>query len=246
MSNLESKVAIVTGSTNGIGEGIAKMLSSLGVHVSINSVSSIEKGNKLSKELNQSIYIQGDIGIENDCKRIVNETIKKFGRIDILVNNAGKSAFRTGDILDISNDYFTETLNINVVGTWCIIREAMPYLKKSGDGNIINITSCAGIDPASASKNLMPYSVAKAAINHLTKFLAKHCGPEVRANAIAPGLIMTPRTENSDEAVDKFKSRSPLKRTGVPADIAELVIAIIKSNYINGEIILVDGGFSTV
>jgi ketoreductase RED2 len=244
MSSLEKKVAIVTGSTSGIGEGIAKLLANAGAHVVINSVNSIEKGNKLAKAFNNSIYLQGDIGIEDDCKRIVNETIKNFGQIDILINNAGKSARRSGDVLDISNDYFSETLNINVVGTWCLIREAMPYLKKSGDGNIINITSCAGIDPASAS-SAIPYSVAKAAINHLTKFLAKHCGPEIRANAIAPGLIMTPRTENFDEAVEKFKSRTPLKRTGAPEDIAELVLAIIKSNYINGEIILADGGFST-
>ena len=245
MSSLEKKVAIITGSTSGIGEGIAKLLSNAGAHVVINSVSSIEKGNKLAKELNNSIYIQGDIGVEDDCKRIINETIKNFGEIDILINNAGKSARRSGDVLDISNGYFSETLNINVVGTWCLIREAIPYLKKSGDGNIINITSCAGIDPASAS-SAIPYSIAKAAINHLTKFLAKHCGPEIRANAIAPGLIMTPRTENFDEAVEKFKSRTPLKRTGAPEDIAELVLAIIKSNYINGEIILADGGFSTI
>lgn len=245
MSSIEKKVAIITGSTSGIGEGIARMLNNAGAYVVINSVSSIEKGNKLAKDLNNAVYLQGDIGIEDDCKRIINETIKHFGQIDILINNAGKSARTSGDILNISNDYFSETLNINVVGTWCLIREALPYLNKSGDGNIINITSCAGIDPASAS-SAIPYSVAKAAINHLTKFLAKHCGPAIRANAIAPGLIITPRTENFDEAVDKFKSKTPLKRTGEPKDIAELVLAIIKSNYINGEIILADGGFSTI
>jgi ketoreductase RED2 len=102
-----------------------------------------------------------------------------------------------------------------------------------------------GIDTASAS-SAIPYSVAKAAINHLTKFIAKHAGPEIRSNAIAPGLIMTPRTENFEEAVHKFKHRTPLKRTGNPEDIAELVLAIIKSNYINGEVILADGGFATV
>ena len=80
----------------------------------------------------------------------------------------------------------------------------------------------------------------------MTKFIAKHAGPNIRANAIAPGLIMTPRTVDFEEAVNKFKKNTPLKRTGVPHDIAELVLAIIKSNYINGEVMLADGGFSTM
>ncbi|WP_158618850.1 SDR family NAD(P)-dependent oxidoreductase [Legionella qingyii] len=245
MSNLKNKVAIITGSTSGIGEGIAKMLSAAGAKTVINSVNSIEKGEKLAQELGNARYIQGNIALEEDCKRIITETACHFGQIDILINNAGQSLRNNGDILDISNDDFSQILNTNVVGTWCLIREALPYLKESGDGNIINITSCAGIDPASAS-SAIPYSIAKAAINHLTKFLAKHCGPEIRANAIAPGLIMTPRAENFSEAVNKFKNHTPIKRVGKPEDIAELVLAIIKSNYINGEIILADGGFSTV
>lgn len=245
MNNLDNKVAIVTGSTSGIGEGIARLLSAHGVKVMLNSVHSVDRGHALTSELKHSSYCQGDIGIEEDCKRLVSETVDRFGKIDILINNAGKSARFTGDVLDISNEYFKETLDINVVGTWCLIREAMPYLKRTANGNIINITSCAGIDPASAS-SAIPYSVAKAAINHLTKFLAKHCGPEIRANAVAPGLILTPRTEDFDEALEKFQTQTPLKRIGEPRDIAELVLAIIKSNYINGEIILADGGFSVL
>ena len=246
MSTLENKVAIVTGSTSGIGEGIAQLLSNNGVKIVINSVQSIEKGKKLASELKNAIYIQGNIGVEEDCKRVVEETINHFGQLDILVNNAGQTMLpKSDDVCDISNADFSHILDTNVVGTWCITREAIPHLKKSGDGNIINITSCAGIDPAGGSSSIA-YSVSKAAINQLTKYLARHCGPEIRANAIAPGLIMTPRTENFDEAVNKFKTRAPLKRTGAPKDIAEFVVAIIKSDYINGEIILVDGGFATV
>jgi ketoreductase RED2 len=244
MSDLNKKVAVVTGSTSGIGEGIARMLSQAGTYVVINSVSSIEKGRTLAQELGNAMYVQGNIGVEADCQRIIAETTKRYGRLDVLVNNAGQSARISGDVLDMSNEYFSTVLNTNVVGTWCLIRESLPYLQQSGDGHIVNITSCAGIDPASAS-SAIAYSVAKAAINHLTKFIAKHAGPRVRANAIAPGLIMTPRTENFDEAVNKFKQRTPLQRTGVPEDIAELVLAVIKSNYINGEVILADGGFST-
>jgi ketoreductase RED2 len=245
MSTLKNKVAIITGSTSGIGEGIAEKLSEAGAYVVINSVHSVNKGKQLADQLPNAIYVQANIGVEDDCKRIVNKTVEHFGQIDILVNNAGQSARVSGNVLDISNRYFSDTLNLNVVGTWCLIREAMPHLQKTGDGNIINITSCAGIDTASAS-SAIPYSVSKAAINHLTKFIAKHAGPNIRANAIAPGLIMTPRTVDFEEAVNKFKQNTPLKRTGVPNDIAELVLAIIKSNYINGEVILADGGFSTM
>lgn len=222
------------------------MLSNNDVKIVINSVQSIEKGKKLASELNNAIYVQGNIGVEADCTRIVAETIKHFGQLDILVNNAGQTIRpKSADVCDVSNPDFSFMLETNVVGTWCITREAIPHLKKSGDGNIINITSCAGIDPASGSSSIA-YSVSKAAINQLTKYLAKHCGPEIRANAIAPGVIMTPRTENFDAAVNKFKTRTPLKRIGAAKDIAEFVVAIIKSDYINGEIILVDGGFATV
>ncbi|MDF1795132.1 MAG: SDR family NAD(P)-dependent oxidoreductase [Coxiellaceae bacterium] len=245
MSTLKGKVAIVTGSTSGIGAGIARMLSNLGVNVVINSVSSVEKGEKIASELTGAIYVQGNIGIENDCKAIVTRTIEKFGRIDILVNNAGKVIGASKQPLDISNHDFSETLNLNVVGTWCLIRESLPHLKSTGDGNIINITACTGIDPAQAVSGIQ-YAVAKAAINQLTKFIAKHCGPEVRANAIAPGLVMTERASLFPDIVEEFCKKIPLKRVGSPEDIAELVVATIRSNYINGEVIMADGGFSTI
>ncbi|MDF1685106.1 MAG: SDR family NAD(P)-dependent oxidoreductase [Legionellaceae bacterium] len=245
MTDIANKVAIITGSTSGIGKAIACMLSHYGVKVVLNSVSSVESGNKLKESLPDAIYIQGDIGQEEDCKSLVAKTIQHFGQLDILVNNAGKS-LRTGDNpFDISNKVFSETLDINVVGTWCLCREALPYFKQSGDGNIVNLSSSAGLNPASASSGI-PYAVSKAAIAHLTKLIAKYAGPEVRANTIAPGLIITPRTENFDEAISKFQNRTPLKRTGVPNDIAELVLAILRSGYINGETISIDGGFSVL
>lgn len=243
MTDLANKVAIITGSTSGIGKAIACMLSHYGVKVVLNSVSSVESGKKLTKTLSDAIYVQGDIGKEADCKNLVTQTIKHYDQLDILVNNAGKS-LRTGDNpFDISNEMFSETLNVNVVGTWCLCREALPYLKQSGDGNIVNLSSSAGLNPASPSSGI-PYAVSKAAIDHLTKLIAKYAGPQVRANTIAPGLIITPRTENFDEAISKFQNRTPLKRSGTPNDIAELVLAILRSNYINGETISVDGGFS--
>lgn len=245
MTELKNKVAIVTGSTSGIGEAIARLLAQHEVKVVINSVTSIEKGKVIANELKDSIYCQANIAVEADCKKLIDSTIHQYGRLDFLINNAGAvGRLPTNDLDAITNELFSETLNANVVGTWCLTRYAIPHLKKSGDGVMINITSCAGSDPATVS-SAIPYAVSKAAINYLTKLLAKELGPQIRVNAIAPGLIITPRTKDFTVAIEKFEKRTPLKRTGEPSDIAELVIALIKSNYVNGEIVVVDGGFAT-
>ena len=176
----------------------------------------------------------------------IQTTIQHYGCLDFLINNAGAvGKLASNDPADISNEIFSRMLNTNVVGTWCLIRNAIPYLKKSQDGSIINITSVAGTDAAAATSST-PYAICKAALNHMTKLLAKELGPEIRVNAVAPGLIKTPRTHDFKTAIDKFTQRTPLKRVGEPEDIAEIVLALIKSNYINGEVIVVDGGFSTV
>lgn len=243
MTTLNGKIAIVTGSTSGIGESIARMLSAEGVKTVINSVSSTDKGEALANEL-QTIYFQANIAIEADCQRLVNAAVHHYGRLDFLINNAGAvGRLPSNDLADITNELFLQMLDTNIVGTWCLTRYAIPHLKKTQDGVIINITSCAGTD-AAASTSSVPYAVCKAGLNHLTKLLAKELGPEIRVNAIAPGLTMTPRAQEFKVAIDKFTQRTPLKRLGAPEDIAEIALALIKSNYINGEIVVVDGGFS--
>lgn len=245
MTGLKNKVAIITGSSSGIGEAIARSLASQGIKTIINSSTSVEKGRAIAEELG-GLYCQANIANEVDCKNLIELAIHQYGRLDFLVNNAAGAIGKlpTNDLGAITNELFNETLRINVVGTWCLIRHAIPYLKASKDGVIVNITSCAGNDPAAVSSP-MPYAVSKAALNYLTRLLAKELGPEIRVNAVAPGLIITPRTENFSVAIDKFENKTPLKRVGAPNDIAEIVVAIIKSNYINGEIVVVDGGFST-
>lgn len=245
MTTLNNKIAIVTGSTSGIGQAIARMLSQEGTKVVINSVSSQESGRLLAEEL-QGFYCSADIGIEEDCERLIATTIQHFGRLDFLINNAGAiGRLPSNDMMDVSNEIFSRMLNTNVVGTWCLTRHAIPYLKQSQDGVIINITSVAGTDAAAATSS-MPYAVCKAGLNHMTKLLAKELGPEIRVNAIAPGLIKTPRSQGFTAAIDKFTQRTPVKHIGEPKDIAEIALALIKSDYINGEIVVVDGGFSTV
>lgn len=237
------QVAIVTGATSGIGEAIARLLANNGVNVVINSVRSVEKGQLLANELTGAVYCQGDISQQADCQNIINLALEQFGQLDILVNNANKSVRQEAETIEaVSSDVLRQTLDGNVIATWQMIQTAIPYLRDSGNGNIINITASSGINPASSMSG-MPLAVAKAALNHLTKLLAVSCGPHIRANAIAPGLIETPRTQHLEETIQYFCDRSPLKTVGQPNDIAELALAIIKSKYINGEVIMADGGF---
>ena len=134
MTTLNNKIAIVTGSTSGIGESIARMLSQNGVRIVINSVSSLEKGNALANEL-QGLYCAADIGNEADCQRLVNTTLEHYGRLDFLINNAGAvGRLASRDLADVSNEIFSQMLTTNVVGTWCLTRHAIPHLKQSQDG----------------------------------------------------------------------------------------------------------------
>lgn len=244
--DLSNKVAIVTGSTSGIGEAIAIKLARLGASVVINSARSVEAGEALAKKLNKASYCQGSLASEEDMQALVSHALEKHGRLDILVNNAGQLVPNgSADPLDISSEVFQSNLNINVVGTWNLIRQALPHLKQSGEGNIITISASSSIDPAQAVSGVA-YAVAKAALNHLTRFIAKQAGPTVRANAIAPGLIATPRAKQFPDVISAYEAVNPLERAGDPEEIASLAVALLQSTLVNGQTIVSDGGHALV
>ena len=194
MSEFSGKVAIVTGSTSGIGEAIARRLSQLGASVVVNSSTSVEAGEKLAAELGpHALYVQADISNKEQGESLVDQTIKQFGQLDILINNAGWTQLIAHHNLDaLTDDIFTRTFEVNVTGTWMLTKYAMPHLRKSQDGNVVNITSVAGVRAMGSS---IAYAMSKAALNHMTILLAKACGP-VRVNAVAPGLVETPWTKD--------------------------------------------------
>ncbi len=243
MNSLKNKVAIVTGSSSGIGKCIAEMLSKAGATVIINSATSVAEGEKLASELPSSFYIQANVADEKQCQDLIDATLKKFGRIDILINNAAaKSVNRIphGDLAAATDELFYKMFNTNVMSAWYLSRAATPALKANGLGHIVNISSIAGLKATGSS---IPYAVSKAALNHLTLLLANTLGPEVRVNAVAPGFTLTPRTQKWHEAQKKYAEQSALKRSGKAEEIAEAVIGIIQANHITGQIITVDGGF---
>lgn len=244
MSELKGMVAVVTGSSSGIGERTAQRLSELGAKVVVNSANSVDAGKKVAAELpGEAIYVQGDISNKNDSQKIVDETVAAFGGIDLLVNNAGWTTLVPHHDLDaLTDEIFRKTFEVNVFGTWYLTTAAMPHLRASTEGHVINITSVAGVRPVGSS---IAYSMTKAALNQMTRLMAKSHGP-VRFNAVAPGLVETPWTQDWAAQHEGMKMIAPLKRSATPDDCAEAVLALVRNKYVTGEVFVVDGGFTQV
>lgn len=244
MSEFSGKVAIVTGSSSGIGEAVARRLSALGASVVVNSTTSVDAGEKLARALGETaIYVQADISDKAAGERLIAAAIARFGKLDILVNNAGwTTVVPHHDLEALSDDIFARTFDVNVKGTWLLTKAAMPHLKKSDDGSVINITSVAGVRPMGSS---IAYAMSKAALNHMTLLLAKSCGP-VRVNAVAPGLVATPWTKDWQAQHDSVKTTAPLRRSATPDDCVEAVLALLRTRYATGQILVVDGGLTLV
>jgi NAD(P)-dependent dehydrogenase (short-subunit alcohol dehydrogenase family) len=235
-------VAVVTGATSGIGLGIARRLDADGYRLVVNSVHSVDAGHALAKSLREAIYVQADVSIENDCRRVVSSAIEAFGRIDLLVNNAGISeVVPHSDLAAATPELWRRMYDVNVIGPWMLITAAQPFLSESTNGSIVNITSHAGVRPKGAS---IPYAASKAALGHMTKLLAACLGPTIRCNAIAPGLVDTPLTQSWAVAQELWQTNSPMQRAASVDDIAHMVSSLAASTYVTGEVIVVDGGLN--
>ncbi|HMK98936.1 MAG TPA: glucose 1-dehydrogenase [Acidimicrobiales bacterium] len=242
VQDLRSRVALVTGSSSGIGAAIARALAAAGATVVVNSASSVADGERLAAELPDASYIQADIGDPQQVDRLVAGAIERHGRLDILVNNAGVTeVIAHHDLEAVTDEVWNRILKVNVVGTWNVTRAAVPHLRAGGDGIVVNVTSLAGVRPVGSS---IPYAVSKAALNHLALLLANTLGPEIRVNAVAPGLIDTPWTEDWDVIRQVVRDSSPLRRSGRPEDVADACLGLIGSRYATGQVLLVDGGMA--
>jgi ketoreductase RED2 len=240
MTEFAGRVAIVTGSSSGIGEATARRLSALGATVVVNSSSSVEAGEAVSASLPaESVYLRADISDQAEAHALVDDTIDRFGRLDYLINNAGWTTVVPHEQLDgLTDEIFRRTFEVNVFGTWWLTKRAIPHLRESDDPCIVNITSIAGVRPVGSS---MAYSMTKAALNQMTLLLAKSYGP-IRVNAVAPGLVATPWTADWDAMHAGVAAMAPLGRSATPDDCAEAVLALIRNRYTTGEIFVVDGG----
>lgn len=238
------RVVLVTGSSSGIGACVVRRFAALGASVVVNSARSTEAGEAVAAELgDQAVYVQGDIADAEDARRLVDETVQRFGRLDVLVNNAGwTTRVDHGDLDALSDEIFRRTFEVNVFGTWSVTKAAIPHLRQVEDPNVVNITSIAGLRPVGSS---VAYAMSKAALNHMTLLLAKSFGP-VRVNAVAPGLVATPWTEEWDDLHGALAKYNPVPRSATPDDVAEATLALVRNRYASGEIFVVDGGYTTL
>lgn len=241
---LTDRVAIVTGSTSGIGEAIARRLAAEGASLVINSVRSVGEGTRIAGELERALYVQGDIADPEDCERIIAAATAAYGRLDILVNNAGTTeVIPHADLEAATDEVWRRIFEVNVLGTWRMCRLAVPVMRESGGGSILTITSVAGRRALGSS---IPYGSSKAALDHMTVLLARAVGPDVRVNAVAPGLIDTPWTQDWDTIRESVQRAAPLRRSGLPDDIAEACVGVLRSEYLTGQVVAVDGGLGIV
>lgn len=243
MGQLDGKVALVTGSSSGIGAESAQMLADAGARVVVNSSRSADAGEAVASDLpGDAIYLRADISDPAQCQGLVDSVVEECGRLDVLVNNAGWTTRVPHTDLDaLTDEILFKTFEVNVYGTWWMSKAAMPALTESA-GCIVNITSIAGLRPVGSSS---AYGMAKAALNMLTIDLAKHFGP-VRVNAVAPGLVATPWTADWDDSHAAISAMVPAKRSATPKDCAEAVMACVTNTYMTGTIVKVDGGTTLV
>jgi ketoreductase RED2 len=240
---LSAHVALVTGSSSGIGAAVARAFAADGAGVVVNSVQSVAEGEALAASLPDACYVQGDITDPDDVQRLVDHALQRWGRLDTLVNNAGTTALIPHHDLEAATlDVWRRIFEVNVFGTWSMTLAALPALREA-QGAVVNVASLAGLRPTGSS---IPYAASKAALHHMTVLVAKVVGPQVRVNAVAPGLVDTPWTADWDLARQSVEQIAPLKRVGQPDDVAEVVLALARARYVTGQVVAVDGGLSMV
>lgn len=244
---LAGKIALVTGASRGIGRGIAQKLAALGATVLINYNGSEQKAREAAAEITnaggQAECVGCDVSDFAACGSMVEQIIKKYGRVDILVNNAGVT--RDNLIMRMSEEDYDKVLDINLKGAFNTMRHLSRYFLKQRSGKIINISSVSGVLGNAGQAN---YSASKAGLIGLTKSVARELAARgVCVNAVAPGFIDTEMTQAlSEKAREAGVAAVPMGRMGSVRDIAEMVafLAGDRANYITGQVICVDGGMA--
>jgi ketoreductase RED2 len=234
----------VTGSSVGIGAACARRFAAEGATVVVNSVANVEAGERVAAELPSASYCRADVADSAEVAALLDHVAQRHGRLDLLVNNAGTTQVIPHADLDAATpEVWRRILDVNLIGTWLVTVAALPLLRASDQGQVINVSSIAG---RRATGSSIPYACSKAAVDHLTRLLANTLGPDIRVNAVAPGLVDTPRTLEWDGPRDFVSAAAPLRRIATPDDVADVIHGVACSTYMTGEVVLVDGGLSLV
>lgn len=242
---LDSKVAIVTGGSRGIGKEIVLTLAQAGANVVINYVGNKELAENVAEDVirmgRDALVIRADVSDSNDVDNLVSETLNKFGRIDILINNAGIT--RDNLIIRMKEEDWDRVIDTNLKSVFLTSKAISKIMMKQREGKIVNISSVVGTLGNAGQAN---YVAAKAGVIGLTKTLAKELASRgINVNAVAPGFIQTDMTASMREDIkEKLLEQIPLARLGNPKDIANMVKFLVseEASYMTGQIIHVDGG----
>lgn len=239
---LKDKVAIITGSSRGIGAATAKLFAIEGAKVVVNYKQNKIAAEKVLRSLvgKNHLLVQADVSQEDEVKKLVAIVIKKYGRVDILVNNVGEIGERGWDI---SVNEWRRIIDTNLTSTWLMTKEVVPVMKKQKAGAIVNLTSTVARGVAA----ILPYSCAKGGVISMTKAFAKELAPEIRVNGVAPSNVQTDMTKSAgSELVELFRQQTPLKRIAVPEELARVILFLASddASYVTGHVLVVDGGYS--
>jgi len=242
---LQGKVALITGGGTGIGKAIALTYAREGAGVAVNYSRSEKEATETAQEIKKlgvpALSVKADVSQDAQVRKMVDEVVNKLGRIDILVNNAGTTDFVPPEDLEgLTEEMWDSAMAVNVKGTFFCSRAVVPIMKRQGGGTIINTASIAGIIGVGSS---IAYCASKAGVISITKSLARALAPEIRVNAIAPGFIDTRWTAAWADFRQQHAEATPMKRVGLPADIAEVALSLAAySDFVTGQVIVVDGG----
>lgn len=238
--DLNGKVALVTGGARRLGRELSLGLAAAGADVVINYHESAAEAEATAAEIvalgRRVITIRADVAIKADVVRLVRETADVFGRLDVLVNNA--STFQSTPLLAIEEAEWDRVMGVNLKGPFLLAQAAQPLLRREGGGVIVNIADLSGLEPWPSYAH---HSVSKAGLIHLTRVLARALGPEIRANCIAPGTVLPPEGY-TEVQLRESRDRTVLHRIGSPDDLVRALLFLVESDYVTGEVLVVDGG----
>jgi len=249
--DIRGGVTIVTGSATGVGAAAAKLLASKGCNVVINYTKSEAEAKQTQADCEklgaETLLCKADVSQDEDCRRMVAETVAKWGRVDALLNNAGTTQFvNHANLEGLSADDFHRIYAVNVIGPFQMVRAVAPHMKAAGRGAVVNVSSIAGVMGVGSS---IAYTASKGALNTMTLSLARALAPEIRVNTICPGFIEGRWLRGGmgdaayEAAVAAQKRNTPLQRAGTPEDMAQAAVWFIEgADLITGEFLIVDAG----
>ena len=245
--NLEGKAAIVTGAAVSVGRAVALDLARRGVAVAVNYSRSVADAEQTAAECEKlgvrAICVQADVGHDDQVRAMAEKAVEAFGRLDVLVNNAGVTRFIDhADMEKVGEDDWDYIFRTNVWGTFVCTRAAVPALRRDGGGVVINLSSVAGVYGTGSS---VPYCASKAAINNMTVTLARALAPDIRVNAVAPGFVDTrwwSERAHADAIKEFAAAAAPLKKVCRAEDVSKVVMDLVSSDMMTGQVVVVDGG----